>query len=109
LNLANNAQEAMPGGGRLTITIKGMNDHVEIIFSDTGEGITDENIGKIFDPLFTTKVKGTGLGLAVCLEIFERHGGTISARQNDGPSGGTTFYVTLPAQRPSEGELTHDA
>ena len=50
----------------------------------------------IFDPLFTTKVKGTGLGLAVCQEIVEGHGGTISAGRNVGPFAGTTFDVRIP-------------
>ena len=97
LNLANNAQQAMPQGGRLTITAKNVDTYVEISFSDTGEGISDENLGKIFDPLFTTKANGTGLGLAVCHEIILRHGGTISVRRNKEPSGGTIFEVKLPA------------
>ncbi|PKB58578.1 MAG: hypothetical protein BZY83_06260 [SAR202 cluster bacterium Casp-Chloro-G2] len=96
LNLANNAQEAMPEGGRLDISIANADDQVVIAFSDTGQGISDENIGKIFDPLFTTKTKGTGLGLAVCQEIIMRHGGTIGACRNRGPSGGSVFEVRLP-------------
>ena len=97
LNLANNAQEAMPKGGCLTIAAKNVNGTVQITFTDTGDGISQENLEKIFDPLFTTKVKGTGLGLAVCLEIVEGHGGTITARRNVEPSGGTTFDVRIPA------------
>ena len=104
LNLANNAQDAMPSGGKLTISAKNVNNHVEILFTDTGEGISDENMEKIFDPLFTRKSQGTGLGLAVCQEIVTRHGGTISARRNNEPSGGTIFEVNLPvvAQPPQE-------
>ena len=104
LNLANNAQDAMPSGGKLTISAKNVNNHVEILFTDTGEGISDENMEKIFDPLFTRKSQGTGLGLAVCQEIVTRHGGTISARRNNEPSGGTIFEVNLPvvAQQPQE-------
>ena len=112
LNLANNAQEAMPGGGHLTITAASVNEHIEISFIDTGQGISEENIGQIFDPLFTTKTKGTGLGLAVCQEIISRHGGTISARRNEGPAGGTTFEVRLPAsggEVRDEGETEHDS
>ena len=97
LNLANNAQEAMPNGGCLTIAAKNVNGTVQITFSETGDGISQETLEKNFDPLFTTKVKGTGLGLAVCLEIVEGHAGTISARRNLEPSGGTTFDVRIPA------------
>ncbi|PKB70485.1 MAG: hypothetical protein BZY87_10175 [SAR202 cluster bacterium Io17-Chloro-G6] len=96
LNLANNAQEAMPGGGVLTVSAKNVNNRVEINFTDTGEGISEENIGKVFDPLFTRKAQGTGLGLAVCQEIIQRHGGTIAVRQNEEPSGGTVFQINLP-------------
>ena len=96
LNLANNAQEALPGGGRLTITAKNLNNHLEITFTDTGEGISDENMGNIFDPLFTTKTKGTNLGLTVCQEIILRHGGTISVCPYEEPPGGTIFEVKLP-------------
>ena len=112
LNLANNAQDAMPNGGKLSITAKNVNNHVEIIFADTGEGISEEYVDKIFDPLFTGKAHGTGLGLAVCQEIILRHGGTIGARPNDEPSGGTIFEVKLPAvvrQPQAQGESANDA
>jgi len=96
LNLANNSQEAMVDGGCLTITASCVDGNVEITFSDTGGGIAEDDLDKIFDPLFTTKIKGTGLGLAVCLEIVEGHGGTISARRRLNASGGTTFDVKIP-------------
>ena len=99
LTLANNAKEAMPNGGRLTITAKSVNKNVEIEFTDTGEGISDENIERIFDPLFTTKTKGTGLGLAVCQEIIKQHRGTISARRNEDSTCGTVIQVKLPAMQ----------
>jgi signal transduction histidine kinase len=99
LNLANNAREAMPNGGRLTITAKSVNKNVEIEFTDTGEGISDENIERIFDPLFTTKTKGTGLGLAVCQEIVKQHRGTISSRRNEESTCGTVIQVKLPAMQ----------
>ena len=102
LNLANNAQEAMPEGGDLNISSQGVNGNIEIAFRDTGSGISDENIERIFDPLFTTKTKGTGLGLAVCQEIVMRHGGTISAARNTDTGVGSTFSVKLPAAVPSE-------
>ena len=111
LNLTNNAQEAMRDGGRITITVRNVNSFVEIAVSDTGEGISDENMEKIFDPLFTTKPKGTGLGLAVCQQIVEQHGGTIRARRNDEPSGGSIFEVKLPTadvNPQTQGEPTDD-
>ena len=97
LNLANNAQEAMPDGGELTIRAQNTNGHIEVAFTDTGSGISDENLQKIFDPLFTTKRTGTGLGLAVCHEIIVRHGGTINASRNPEPEYGSTFTITMPA------------
>ena len=65
-------------------------------FSDTGCGIPASAINKVFDPLFTTKAKGIGLGLSVCKSILERHGGDIQVRSKEGK--GTTFTVSLPAQ-----------
>lgn len=96
-NFINNAQESMPDGGQLTITARNKGDEVEIAFADTGIGISEDVVGKIFDPLFTTKVKGTGLGLAVCEQIVERHGGTINVKRNEIPPGGSTFEVILSA------------
>ena len=97
LNLGNNAQEAMPDGGELKISAQAVNGHIEIAFVDSGAGISDENLERIFDPLFTTKTKGTGLGLAVCQEIIMRHGGQITASRNPEPGCGSTFAITLPA------------
>jgi two-component system NtrC family sensor kinase len=109
LNLLVNAGEAMPGGGRLTIqtrvlaraagsqsAAKAAGDEVQIVFHDTGMGISPENIDKIFDPFFTTKDvgKGTGLGLAVSYGIVERHGGTVGVES--APGNGTTFTISLP-------------
>ena len=80
----------------MTIAAKNVNGAVQITFYDTGDGISQEHLEKIFDPLFTTKVKGTGLGLAVCQEIVEGHGGTISSGRNVGQSAGTTFDARIP-------------
>jgi signal transduction histidine kinase len=96
INLTMNAQEAMPDGGELTISTRRVNGFAEAAFSDTGIGIPDENLKKVFDPLFTTKTKGTGLGLAVCQEIVTRHRGTIGVASK--PGEGTTFTVRLPCQ-----------
>ena len=96
LNLANNAQEAMPNGGALTVTGTRLKDQVRVSFADTGDGIPAENLDRIFDPLFTTKQEGTGLGLAVCREIVNKQGGTIIVTNDAGPDGGAVFTVTLP-------------
>ena len=97
LNLANNAQEAMPEGGELTVSGARRDGRLEVSFADTGGGVPAEDLDRIFDPLFTTKPDGTGLGLAVCQEIVDKHGGSINAANNAGPRGGATFVVTLPA------------
>ena len=93
-NLVSNAQDAMETGGRLCISAKGMEDSVEIIVSDTGSGIASENIDKIFDPLYSGKLSGTGLGLTICQEIISKHHGSISVESEIGI--GTTFTICLP-------------
>jgi len=93
-NIITNAQQAMPDGGRLTIRAKSKGKSVTIEFSDSGCGIPAGNIKKIFDPLFTTRAKGIGLGLSVCKNMLERHGGDITAASE--PGRGATFTVSLP-------------
>ncbi|PKB79205.1 MAG: hypothetical protein BZY88_14485, partial [SAR202 cluster bacterium Io17-Chloro-G9] len=93
-NLTTNAIEAMPHGGRLTVRTRTESGFARVAFSDNGTGISDADLGKIFDPLFTSKVSGTGFGLAVCQEIIDAHGGTIDVTNND--DGGTTFTVNFP-------------
>ncbi len=96
VNIVINAQQAMPEGGRLAIKARSSGEFVEVEFADTGCGIPESAINKIFDPLFTTKAKGIGLGLSVCQSILERHGGNIQVESHVGK--GTTFTVSLPTQ-----------
>jgi len=102
INLAENAQDAMPDGGELAINLQRADQFAEVEISDTGLGIGDENVAKVFDPLFTTKTKGTGLGLAICHKIIIQHGGTIGVASKSGA--GATFTVKLPlnVEMPSE-------
>lgn len=93
-NLANNALDAMPEGGELTVTGHQVDGFAELAFQDTGAGIDEANIDKLFDPLITTKIKSTGLGLSICWEIVSQHGGQISVVSKTGE--GTTFTVRLP-------------
>jgi PAS domain S-box-containing protein len=93
-NIATNAIQAMPEGGKLTIEARKDDKFLEVAISDTGNGIPEEVIGKIFDPLFTTRAKGIGLGLAVCKSIIERHEGAIEVESKVGE--GAIFTVKLP-------------
>lgn len=99
--LATNAIDAMPDGGRLTLRARRSGSRILVEVSDTGVGISPENMTKIFDPFFTTKDvgRGTGLGLAVCYGILSEHGGRLDVRSTVGV--GTTFTITLPVANDS--------
>jgi len=90
-NLLNNSIQAINDDGEITIRFIDLENEVEIEVEDSGDGISDEIISKIFEPLFTTKKKGTGLGLASCKSIVEQHGGSISVRNKP-----TIFTIKLP-------------
>ncbi len=95
LNISLNAIEAMqPEGGILTVHVHTSPQQAAISFTDTGPGIPQENVSKLFEPFFTTKESGTGLGLYICYEIVQQHGGSISLETPSG--GGTRFTVWLP-------------
>ncbi len=97
INLIKNALDAMPDGGLISIISKEENNRYELSFSDTGIGIPDEALPKLFSPLSTTKAQGMGFGLAICKRIVEAHGGTIGFKTSKGK--GTTFIVTLPIEQ----------
>ncbi|MEM3586966.1 MAG: PAS domain S-box protein, partial [Candidatus Jordarchaeaceae archaeon] len=97
INIVQNAIDAMPEGGELTIRSWVEGGELKISFTDTGVGISVENMGKIFRPLFTTKSKGIGLGLPICKRIVEAHNGSISVESVEGR--GSTFTITLPLNK----------
>jgi len=106
INLMNNAAEAMEKGGAITLSTRPVDDQwVEIKVADTGNGIPEENLGRLFTPFFTTKPpgKGTGLGLSIVYGIIKMHRGQITVDSKIGK--GTTFTVTLPTRLP-QGQLT---
>ncbi len=100
LNLIINAVEAMPDGGTLTVTTHATpNKHIAIQIADTGTGIPNEVQEHIFEPFFSTKAEGSGLGLSISQGIVQRHGGEIDVESR--PKAGTTFTVNLPTTTPS--------
>ncbi|MFX1598726.1 MAG: nitrogen regulation protein NR(II), partial [Promethearchaeota archaeon] len=101
-NIALNGAQAMPDGGELTISTKKDGDLVEVSFTDTGDGIPEENMERLFTPLFTTKAQGVGLGLAICKNIVEAHNGRIELKSKVGK--GSTFTVKLPIHQAEGGE-----
>ncbi|MGB9081912.1 MAG: ATP-binding protein [Desulfuromonadaceae bacterium] len=96
LNFVTNAAQAMPGGGTITLGARLGGGRVKLTFSDHGSGIAPDDIGKIFQPYFTTKDVGIGLGLAITERIIKEHGGGLEVESIVGS--GTTFTVSLPLQ-----------
>ena len=93
-NLTSNAIQAMPNGGKLDITAKCKDKKVFITVADTGEGIPDDVKGKLFKPLFTTKAKGQGFGLAVVKKLTEALDGKVTVESQIGK--GTRFILEFP-------------
>ncbi len=98
MNLVINAKDAMPNGGDIIISTKEGDDYIKMTVSDTGEGIPEDKLDKIFEPFYTSKEegKGTGLGLATVLGIVQQNKGEISVTSQVGV--GTTFTIQLPKQ-----------
>ena len=90
-NMLNNAVHALDGQGEIDVTVSTDSNFVTIQVRDSGPGIPKENLEKIFEPMFTTKKTGTGLGLVICKSILEQHGGSISVSNKP-----TTFTMKLP-------------
>lgn len=101
INLFNNAVEAMSGEGELIVEITPDNNFVKIKVTDSGKGITPEDVEKAFEPFFSKKDKGTGLGLAIVFNIIKKHNGEITLESLEGK--GTTFAITLPKVRDCNG------
>jgi signal transduction histidine kinase len=103
LNLIINAIEAMPRGGNLTISTELNGNFFRVKIHDTGKGIPEKDIIKIFDPFFSTKLQGVGLGLSICYGIIVSHGGTIEVESKS--KIGSTFTVSLSIeQRPAHAQ-----
>jgi signal transduction histidine kinase len=97
LNLVKNGLEALGRGGKLIVSTRRVDDHVEIAIQDTGPGIAADVGKRLFEQFFTTKPQGTGLGLYIARQIIEEHGGTL--RWESAPGAGTTFTANLPIKR----------
>ena len=106
LNLIKNAQAAMPNGGLLTIATQTSDNEIRISLCDTGAGINEENLKKIFEPYFTTRDNGTGLGLTMVFKIIREHRGEISVESREG--GGTDFEIILPVHQKEMRLLTYE-
>jgi signal transduction histidine kinase len=94
-NLVRNAREAMPQGGQLSLTARRADNHIEVEVADTGTGIAPEYLARIREPLYTTKARGLGLGLAIACAILEKNQGSLRVASE--PGRGSTFTVSLPA------------
>lgn len=114
LNLLINAKQAVKQNGVISVMTKTIKDKVEIRISDSGSGISKDNLEKIFDPFFSTKgvwgkddIAGTGMGLSICRNIAREHGGDITVESVEGL--GTTFYLTLPVYNNNEKSIVNES
>jgi len=93
-NVIRNAVQAMPGGGSIQINLSSGDRYLAVVFRDTGAGIPAGDLGRVFQPYFTTKPGGTGLGLMIVQRIVQEHGGMIEIASK--PERGTVFTILLP-------------
>lgn len=96
LNLILNAHDAMPKGGRMTLSVKPEGRFVRVDVSDTGAGIPPQMIEKVFEPFYSTKSEGTGLGLSMVKQIMDNHSGKIKVKSEEGK--GTTVSLFFPVR-----------
>jgi PAS domain S-box-containing protein len=96
-NLMLNAYEAMPQGGKLTVSLKSVGSSLSIAFTDTGRGIHFDELTDVFNPFFTSKTSGAGMGLSKVYLLVEEHGGLVNVTSE--PAKGTTFEILLPLER----------
>lgn len=120
-NLLINARQAMPGGGTIVVTVKNIfinshhaignlpdGDYVSVSVDDEGVGIPQDNLTRIFDPFYTTKKEGSGLGLATCHSIITKHGGRIEVESRAGEGSVFTFYLPAAMGAPDKPEISKD-
>jgi len=96
MNLLLNAIAAMPDGGKLTINVTGIDEMLRLEITDTGQGMAEEVAKKVFEPFYTTKEHGLGLGMPYAKKIIEQHGGTISLNSQVGE--GTRIQIEVPKE-----------
>lgn len=105
-NLILNAYEAMPQGGNLTVSLKNQGSALLLSFADTGVGIRNDDLGDVFNPFFTSKTSGAGMGLSKVYLLVEEHGGIVNVVSE--PGKGTTFEIFIPWERPFSGVASRE-
>ncbi len=106
INLLKNAKAAMPEGGLVRLITAFSDEYIRIIVEDTGSGIPEDILNKIFEPYFTTKIDGTGLGLTMVYKVVKGHGGDITVQSREGA--GTRFTIQLPIFRRAQKMLEYE-
>ncbi len=95
-NFIVNAMQVMPDGGRIEVRTRGVEGGIKVEVCDSGPGIAEDTLDKLFAPFFTTKPTGSGLGLTICQQIIKSHGGVVGARNREGGGAGFSFILPLP-------------